>query len=231
MAATPTPRTSERFCAPDADLTISSSDSVLFKVHHKNLEFHSDIFANAANATRPENGDEIVHLEEPADVLDVLFQYMYRQPQPDLQLIDFSVFMGFAEAAEKYAVYSALTVMKIQMKEHITNHPLHVLDFAARHGHADLANEAARMTVGLRMSDAATILAPDTFKKWMTFHDDWHAEARAAVSDLIWHITAHNRETICPIFAQCARDPKLWYKNRSTLWSTSFLSIEFMSVD
>ncbi|KAJ7350934.1 hypothetical protein DFH08DRAFT_862679 [Mycena albidolilacea] len=50
---------SERFCAGDADMTISSSDGVTFKVHRKHLEVHSDVFADAANATRPDNVGKI----------------------------------------------------------------------------------------------------------------------------------------------------------------------------
>jgi hypothetical protein len=87
-----------------------------------NLKVHSDIFANADNATRPENDDEIVHLEESSDALDLLFQYMYRQPQPNLQLVEFPVFIRLAEAAEKYVVYSALPVIMIRMKCVCTGH-------------------------------------------------------------------------------------------------------------
>ncbi|KAF8149795.1 hypothetical protein K438DRAFT_1988708 [Mycena galopus ATCC 62051] len=182
-----TSRTSEQFCDADADMTVCSSDGVLFKVHHKHLEVHSDVFANASSATRPENGDETVHLEESSDVLDLLFQYMYRQPQPDLQLVPFSVFMGLAEAAEKYVVYSALPAVMIRIKDHITEHPLNALNFAAKHGHTELGNEAARLSVSLPISDAARILTPDTFVKWMVFYDTWNAAARGALSVLIQH--------------------------------------------
>ncbi|KAF7350748.1 BTB domain-containing protein [Mycena sanguinolenta] len=234
MSAAPPSRTSERFCDPDADLTISSCDGVLFKVHRKNLEVHSDIFANAANATRPENGDEIVLLEESSDALDLLFQYMYRQRQPDLQLVEFPAFMRFAEAVEKYVVYSALTLMEIRMKEHIVEHPLHVLEFAVRHGHADFANQAARMAVGLPISDVGTILSPDTVTKWMSFYDKWHTEARATAASLISHITDRNRSTLGSSLAECLRDPKQWYEQRSAFRSyvsVTFLDLEFMASD
>jgi DNA-binding transcriptional regulator YbjK len=89
-------------------MTVSSSDGVLFKVHRKNLEFHSDVFADAANATLPQNDDEIVQLSETSDVLDLLFQYMYRQRQPELKDVTFKVLAGLAEAAEKYVVPAAL---------------------------------------------------------------------------------------------------------------------------
>ncbi|KAJ6592909.1 hypothetical protein B0H19DRAFT_975629, partial [Mycena capillaripes] len=110
-----TSRVSERFSANDADMMISSSDGMLFKVHRKNLEVHSAIFANAENATRPENGDDIVHLTESSDALDLLFQFMYPQPPPDVRTLEFKIFASLAEAAEKYVVYAALGWCRTRM--------------------------------------------------------------------------------------------------------------------
>jgi hypothetical protein len=90
---------------------------VLFKVHRKNLEVHSDIFADAENATSPEPGSNVaVELAESAAVLDLLFQYMYRQLPPNLQDVEFTICAGLAEAAEKYYVYSALNLCRNKMK-------------------------------------------------------------------------------------------------------------------
>ncbi|KAJ7744626.1 hypothetical protein B0H16DRAFT_1322138, partial [Mycena metata] len=131
--------------AADADITIASSDGVLFKLHRKNLEFHSDIFANAADTT-PRDADsgagDIMQLSESADVLDLLFQYMYRQPQPVLKDVQFEVCAGLAEAAEKYVVYSATPATKLRMSDSVVKHPLEVLNYAARHNHDELADEA-----------------------------------------------------------------------------------------
>jgi len=209
-----TTQLSERFGAPDADLTILSSDGVIFKVHRKNLELHSDVFADAANATSTDSGnDEPVELSESSAVLDLLFQYMYRQPQPNLQPVDFSVFAGLAEAAEKYVVYAALPAVMARMKEYISRHPVDVLDYAAKHDHKELgseaarscisehplnaldyaaktdlkelANEAARLSIALPISKAASILAPPTFTKWMSYYDQWHSEARKTLGMLL----------------------------------------------
>ncbi|KAJ7646060.1 hypothetical protein DFH06DRAFT_1332994 [Mycena polygramma] len=159
---------SERFCAPDSDITISSSDSVLFKVHRKNLELHSDIFAAAADTTQREHRDneDIVYLSEGADVLDLLFQYMYRQPQPVLQKMEFGVCARLAEAAEKYLVYSAMPAANLRMRESVVKHPLEVLDYAARHNYTELSDEAARLSMGLSVAQAVKALAPDTLAKW-----------------------------------------------------------------
>jgi len=98
--------------ALDADLTIKSSDGVLFKVHRRNLELLSEGFPGEDVKTH----NEIVELTETADTLELLFQYMYRQLQPDLHGIPFQTLASLAEAAEKYQVFPAMEVCKIYMR-------------------------------------------------------------------------------------------------------------------
>ena len=105
--------------APDSDITMQSSDGVLYKVHRKNLELHSEGFASAdAISVASDNADdtEVVHLSESSAVLDLLLQYMYRQRQPDLADVEFPILADLAEAAEKYEVYSAMTICNVHMR-------------------------------------------------------------------------------------------------------------------
>jgi hypothetical protein len=105
-------------CAPDADITLSSSSGRLFRVHRKNLETHSSAFASASAATaaQPEPEPEPVALTEPSDVLELVLQFMYPHPQPDLRALDFRTLAALAEAVEKYEVYSALAMCRSQME-------------------------------------------------------------------------------------------------------------------
>ncbi|KZT05306.1 uncharacterized protein LAESUDRAFT_238562 [Laetiporus sulphureus 93-53] len=155
---------SERFRAPDADLTILSSDGVLFKVHRRNLEMHSECFPGEDPVIS--DSPEVVALTEKASILELLFQYMYRQPQPDLTELDFYEFALLAEAAEKYGVYPALEVCKLQMRNAIPDYPLTVLGYAARHGHNKLADEVAPRTVGMLLEFALHVLGPSVFIQW-----------------------------------------------------------------
>ncbi|KAJ6497276.1 hypothetical protein C8R45DRAFT_124078 [Mycena sanguinolenta] len=178
-----TPRLSQRFCASDADLTVCSSDGVLFKVHRQTLETHSGVFAGAADATRPENGDEVVDLTEPASVLDVLFQFMYTTAhQPDLRTVDFSTLSDLTEAAEKYMVYSVLKFCRLQMEASIFTHPLEVFVYALRHDHVHLANEAVQQSMCCTRSQALEILPPDTFRAWISFYERWHHETARSLA-------------------------------------------------
>lgn len=99
----------------DSDITLQSSDAVLFEVHRKNLEMHSEGFA-AAHDISSTSVNEVVPLSENSAILEILMQYMYRQPQPDLRKVEFHILAGVAEAAEKYQVYAATTVCNIYMR-------------------------------------------------------------------------------------------------------------------
>lgn len=101
--------------APDSDIQLESSDGTLFKVHRANLEMHSQVFADAAGSTIASK-EEIVRLTEPAEVLELMLQYMYLQRQPDLEEVQFQVLAGLAEAVEKYSVYSAMGVCSQRMR-------------------------------------------------------------------------------------------------------------------
>ncbi|KAH9915335.1 uncharacterized protein B0H18DRAFT_99559 [Fomitopsis serialis] len=160
---TMSPTYSERFNAADADLTISSSDGVLFKVHRKSLETYSDIFPG----TDVPVDNEIVPLSEKASTLDLLFQYMYRQRQPDLSKIDADELAMLAEAAEKYFVYSAMEVCKVYMQSAIPKMPLKVMGYAARHEYESLCEEAAPHTVQAKAADALEYLDARCFASWV----------------------------------------------------------------
>lgn len=99
--------------ADDSDLTIRSCDNELFRVHARNLHEHSESFpAPSGLLSRPE---DIVSLPETAETLELLFQFMYPQPQPNLRSLSFEKFAALTEAVEKYGVYPAQQVCNIIM--------------------------------------------------------------------------------------------------------------------
>ncbi|KAF7352234.1 BTB domain-containing protein [Mycena venus] len=205
-------KTSERFCAADADLKVLSSDNVLFKVHRKNLEFHSDIFADAASVTIPQkdHNEDIIQFSDNSDVLDLLFQHMYRQRQPNLADLKFEVLLGLAEAAEKYVVHAALDccLPEVRNPDLVASHPWEILKFAMKHGYDELANEAARLTMGMWLTDAHFVLEPDIFKKWIFFSERWHRKSVKLVGSLARGSARH----YMPQCQQWLDDPARYYK-------------------
>ena len=95
------------------DLILESSDGVRYGAHKKNLERYSDGFP-IAEATNSHN--EVVALSERSSVLQLLLQFMHNTRQPELKNLPFSTVESLAEAVEKYMVFSAIQVCKMQME-------------------------------------------------------------------------------------------------------------------
>lgn len=87
---------------------------MLFKIHSSNIRSNSEGFS-PPEGTSP-SPDDIVHLPEGAIVLDLLFQFMYPQRQPDLKRVEFEILQQLAEAAEKYQVFAAMATCKMLME-------------------------------------------------------------------------------------------------------------------
>ena len=100
-------------CDPGADRILRSSDGTLFKVFSRDLKMYSGAFPSP-KVTIP-GITEILRLPESARVLELLFQFMRRQRQPDIKHMAFGVLASLAEAVEKYEVYSAIEVCKVHM--------------------------------------------------------------------------------------------------------------------
>ncbi|KZP08006.1 hypothetical protein FIBSPDRAFT_939222 [Athelia psychrophila] len=170
-----------------------SSDGVLFKVHRKNLEVHSDIFAAADSIATESAGnakaDDVVPLSEHSSVLELLLQYMYRQPQPDLKAVEFEKLADLAEAAEKYQVFSAIAICNVFMRSWIGRlindrneleyHPLEVLVYAFKHDYSDLLDKAAVKVIAIAppVHRLASCLPSTLFVNWvceqMIYFEHW----------------------------------------------------------
>ena len=57
-----------------------------------------------------DTGGEMVQLTEPANVLEILFAFLYPKAHPDLRGESFEVLFAVAEAVGKYEVFSAVEV-------------------------------------------------------------------------------------------------------------------------
>ncbi|KAI0724672.1 hypothetical protein C8Q72DRAFT_857551 [Fomitopsis betulina] len=128
------------FNAEDSDLTIQSCDGQLFRVHQRNLHDWSDAFPGSEMPLQPK---DIVCLSESAKTLELLFQFMYRQPQPDVQNLAIDQIASLAEAVEKYGVFTAQQVCRLVMCIKIPDSPLTVLRYALKHHHPELIKSAA----------------------------------------------------------------------------------------
>ncbi|KAF9066645.1 hypothetical protein BDP27DRAFT_1268444, partial [Rhodocollybia butyracea] len=166
-APTPGLSVSKRFNLPDSDLTIQSSDNVLFKVHRINLEMHSQVFADAGGSTVGTAKDEIVSLSETSQVLELMLQYVYLQPQPDLRAVEWDVVKELAEAVEKYEIYAARGVCSHRMRECIMNHSIDVLLYSVRHKYTEIIDESAEATLDIPPYTMLSCVPPNVFAAWV----------------------------------------------------------------
>jgi len=98
-------------CILEIDVRLKSSNGTVFGAHQRNLEQYSDGFPFAASTTV----EEVVKLSETADVLRLMLKFMHNVRQPELSGVQFSTLSALAEAVEKYMIYSAMGVCKMQM--------------------------------------------------------------------------------------------------------------------
>ncbi|KAG6912946.1 hypothetical protein DXG01_010885, partial [Tephrocybe rancida] len=70
-----------------------------------NLETHAAAFPFGTRG-------KIVPLTEEASTLEKLFQYVYPQRQPDIELLAFDDLLKLAEAVEKYQVFHVMSACK-----------------------------------------------------------------------------------------------------------------------
>ncbi|KAF7973109.1 hypothetical protein HWV62_16222 [Athelia sp. TMB] len=158
-------QSSERFCAADADIVFLSSDSILFRVHSSNLTCGSEGFAPPTGTSSLSKHD-IVQLTETSMTLELLFQFMYPQRPPDLSALEFKSFMGVAEAAEKYQVYSAMQICAMQMESCYQDHPFEVMTYAIKHGYKRLMDVSERRALGLSPPEALGLFSTDWYIAW-----------------------------------------------------------------
>ncbi|KAL0958270.1 hypothetical protein HGRIS_000422 [Hohenbuehelia grisea] len=177
---------SERFCAPDADLIIRSSDGILFKVHRQNLAAHSEAFFSASlisSTSTDESGpteaatskgisqEDIVEFTEDSKTLDLLLQFMYRQRQPNITNLKYSQLMALAEAAEKYEVYAAMgTCVAVFESKFIDSNSLGIFKFARKHGYPNLVDKTAPRVLH-RSEDLQKSALVDLRLRWHTYFD------------------------------------------------------------
>ena len=162
---------------PNADITLQSSDNVLFRFHKKQLEAHSGVFATSIK-------DDPFILTEPSEVVDLLLQLMSLQDPPDLESLEVQTLALLAEAVEKYNVYHSKTICKMFMeyvsyhfceisgalkdyRNCLPQHPVEVLEYAIKHGYAELADEAAYNAIGCEATDIVNKISPETLKAWV----------------------------------------------------------------
>ncbi|KDR81223.1 hypothetical protein GALMADRAFT_1124326 [Galerina marginata CBS 339.88] len=109
----------------NSDIEVRSSDGFVFQLHRLLLEATTGAFPGSEMDT----GGEIVQLTESAEVLAILFKFLYPKALPDLHGTSFTLLAAVAEAAGKYEVFSAAAICNERLVYFFPDLPLHPLPF------------------------------------------------------------------------------------------------------
>ena len=99
-------------CPLQTDLILVSSDGHRFGTHMKNLGEFTGSFPLHIT---PANGEEVLIPDLDSKVLPLFLRYVHHHRQPNLSQVPFTTLRALAEAVEKYDVYSATEICKVQM--------------------------------------------------------------------------------------------------------------------
>ena len=81
-------------------------------MERKYIEYKSTGFPPSEFETCP----DVIHLSETAEVLELLFEFLYPRRPPSLEELSFELLDAFTEAVEKYEVFSALAICEVYMR-------------------------------------------------------------------------------------------------------------------
>jgi hypothetical protein len=114
---------------------------------------------------------ETVDTTETAKTLELLLQFIYPRPQPDLAHVEFTDLVPLAEAAEKWKIYAAMTPCNMVMRVFVDLFPLQILKYATLHGYNQLMCTAAKLTLDLPSDEVFNVLPPAIFIRWVIYRD------------------------------------------------------------
>ena len=147
------------FRRPDADVIISSSDDVHFRVHRQILLIASPLFETMFSLPQPQSSATslpeslpIINVEEDARTLEDLLRIIYpvRDPQLTINVLtDWQQFGNITRAALKYDIAQAIEFMKARLISAVDAFPMNVFCLACKHGLESIAKSAAaRLAAG-----------------------------------------------------------------------------------
>jgi len=186
------PVVSERFHAADSDVTFQSTDGVLFRIHTLNLKANAEGFPPTEFSAA---SNEIVPLTETSSTLELLFQFIYPARHPDLEYVDFETLEPLAEAAEKYQVYSAMSVCKIYMKATLPQHAEAIMAYAARHDYPEIMTIVAPLLLDKPLVETVTKIPHELVIPWINYFMRWTEVSKTA---LTYHVSKSTKNTSAP---------------------------------
>ncbi|KAJ3913413.1 hypothetical protein F5877DRAFT_24934, partial [Lentinula edodes] len=141
----------------DAEITVVSSDNVLFRLHKMNVQVTSGGLLQSQSKS-PGIQDDFLTLTEPADVLEILFEFLYPDYETDLERLEFNALLSVAEAAEKYGVFYAMSHCTFCLRKHTLFHSAELIRFAVKYRKEKMLAELTPALLDMELEEVITIL-------------------------------------------------------------------------
>jgi len=173
--------TSALFNAADADVVFRSSDGTLFRLHARQLDLASDGFPPSEFSS----AEEVVDLPEDAQLLELMFQFVYPRLLPSLESFEFSTLASLAIVVEKYQIFTGMKLCHSYMAHALSpDNAIAVLDYSVRYGYPSLANRAAPYVTlqGLSEGSATNAFSPELFRRWVPYYNNWTSTIRSTMT-------------------------------------------------
>ncbi|KAJ7348267.1 hypothetical protein DFH08DRAFT_698470, partial [Mycena albidolilacea] len=197
------------FDCPDEDLVLGSAEGVDFRVHRAILATASPFFRIMLSLPPMDNHPgvaPVVPVTETAPVLDRLLRFRYPGAEP--LLADVETLDNLRETLKlllfKYHMLFIAPRGKDRLRTYTEAQPLSVFSLACRYGWADVAIDAARFSLKLRLrffdhpSPAELkYTSADTFYSLLSYHSRCGVAA-SAVTELSWYSVGPEVWFSCP---------------------------------
>ncbi|KIK50116.1 hypothetical protein GYMLUDRAFT_65412 [Collybiopsis luxurians FD-317 M1] len=191
------PNTSPRFNAQDAEVTVVSSDNVLFRLHKTNIQ----VTAGALLRFPSQNAeDDYISATEPAEVLEILFEFLYPDYETDLERLEFNALLKVAEAAEKYGIYYAMSHCSFCLRKHTLFHSPELIQFAIKYRKEKMLVDLTPALLDMELEEVINLLPPSAFGEFCLFRDKWTKVLLKCFSLILETSLEHDQNQNYPCF-------------------------------
>ncbi|KIK64342.1 hypothetical protein GYMLUDRAFT_39891 [Collybiopsis luxurians FD-317 M1] len=197
------PKTSPRFNAQDAEITVVSSDNVLFRLHKMNVQVTAGSLLHSSDTE-----DDYIVVSESSDVLEILFEFLYPDYETDLEKLDFEALLNVADAAEKYGVFYAMSHCTFCLRKHTLFHAPELIRFAVRHHKEKMLAELTPALLDMELADVINILPPPAFADFCLFRDQWVQALLQSASLVLDIITSEHSNQSQSSSYPCSKQPE-----------------------
>ncbi|TEB37022.1 hypothetical protein FA13DRAFT_1683010 [Coprinellus micaceus] len=190
-------------CTLTIDIIFLSCDGVHVGAHKQNLDNFSDGFPSpdlvqAPDASTLSGRCEVVELTEDAATLNILLQFMHKTRFPKVHELSTEQLFSLAEAAEKYMVYSAMSICNDRIEQRVIDYPVQALCYAAKFHYSEIADIAASYSVACPFDEIRKYSKSHhaTIYAWFQYREFFIELADAILNPPVY-INNRNQEHTC----------------------------------